>query len=33
MASADLAALAFELSRERLDKQERVLDERCPAIG
>jgi hypothetical protein len=27
MASAELAALSFELSRERLDKQERVLDE------
>jgi hypothetical protein len=27
MASAELAALSFSLSRERLDKQERVLDE------
>jgi hypothetical protein len=27
MASAELAALSFELSRERLDKQERVVDE------
>jgi hypothetical protein len=27
MASAQLAALAFDLARQRLDKQERVLDE------